>query len=247
MLSKNQLKKIRSLGQKKFRQQFQEFLVEGNKSVSELFSSSIQLQELYAVPSWIETNEKALSSLKGCKVSPVTQKDLDRCSQLHTAPSVLAIAEIPSFNFNPAGLQGRYSLALDGVRDPGNLGTMIRLCDWFGFKHLLCSEDCVEWTNPKVIQASMGSFSRVLIHQVPLESTLDEINLPIYGARMDGQDYRQMSFEGEGILLMGSESHGIRFRGNDEISLAIPGTGYTESLNVGVAAGILMSALFPKT
>lgn len=230
--------------QKKFRLQHQLFVVEGNKSVSELLESSLQIDQIYAGEEWVDDHASALSKLGVRKVTVVKQKELDQASLLSTAPNVLALVEPPSYSLSKNELNGRFSLALDGVRDPGNMGTIIRLCDWFGCRDILCSEDCVDWTNPKVVQATMGSFSRVRIHYMKeLDRFLAASGLPIYAARMDGKSYREIEIPSEGLLLMGSESHGIRFEAADERAISIPGSGQTESLNVGVACGILMSAL----
>lgn len=245
MLSKNQIKFIRSLRQKKFRLQNHQFVAEGHKSVSELLRSTLQIVQIYATEEWLNDRQSEISNLGAPKVTLVRQKELDRASLLVTAPEVLALVETPKHVLEKNELKGRFSLALDGVRDPGNLGTIIRLCDWFGWTDIVCSADCVDWTNPKVVQATMGSFARVRVHYLDeLEDFLQSAEIPVFGARMSGEDFRNLSVPKEGFLLMGSESHGIRFEADNETSISIPGSGQTESLNVGVACGILMSALF---
>ena len=169
----------------------------------------------------------------------LTERELKQASSLVNPNKVLAVFHIPQ----PGPLQfSDWVLALDGVRDPGNLGTLIRLCDWFGIGRLLCSPDTVDAYNPKVLQATMGSIGRVQLHYAPLEEALRGCGVPVYGASMEGQAVAAQPLQGPGVLVMGSESHGLGegIRKLLTATLSIPAFGQAESLNVATAAAILL-------
>ena len=234
-ISKNQLKTITSLSQKKYRQQHNLFVAEGIKVVSELLQSSLELVKLYATDDFVIDDDSKLE-----KISP---KDLQKISNLKTPNKVLAIFKIPDEKF----LQDEgFILALDTINDPGNLGTIIRLCDWFGISQLVCSKETVDCYNPKVVQASMGSLTRVSITYLNLENYLQETKLPIFIADMDGENVYKSTLPKEAILVMGNEANGV----SDTIKtlvknkISIPRFGAlqeTESLNVATATAILLS------
>ncbi len=234
MLSKNKIKLINSLKQKKYRQQYGLFVVEGKKAINELLQSSLKLYALY-------TTEFFKKDAKAEVL--VSDKDLSRISFLKTPNTALAVFEIPKL---PPLATNSLVVALDDVRDPGNLGTIIRLCDWFGVKHLVCSTNTVDCYNPKVIQATMGSITRVNIHYTDLTLFLKETNSPVYGAFMDGQNVYKANLPKTGVLVMGNEAQGISKPIKDLINqkIAIPRFGnlqQTESLNVATATAILLS------
>ena len=235
-LSKNHIKLITSLQQKKYRQKHKLFVAEGVKVVNELLDSDFELELLFA------TNEyKHLSMFD--KTVDVSNIELKKISQLKTPNKVLAVFHIPESKLIEAnGL----ILALDAINDPGNLGTIIRLCDWFGIKNLVCSKDTVDCYNQKVVQASMGSLTRIQIMYTDLQSYVSSSKLPVFIADMDGENVYKTSLPKEAILIMGNEANGI----SDEIralvnaKISIPrfgNTQQTESLNVATATAILIS------
>ena len=234
MLSKSQIKLITSLKQKKYRQQHGFFVVEGIKTIKELLQSHLVLHALYTTePFNIDAKNEVL----------ISETDLKRISFLTTPNTALAIFEIPQ----PQPIEKKgLIVALDAVRDPGNLGTIIRLCDWFGVKDLVCSNETVDCFNPKVVQATMGSITRVAINYIDLADFLKSANLPILGAFMEGENVYTKRLPENGILVMGNEANGISKEVEAMITdkIAIPRFGdlqATESLNVATATAILLS------
>lgn len=236
MVSKNQIKRITSLLQKKYRKQEQLFFVEGVKGVQELLDSNFELVELF-------TTNSELFSVDKSKVYAITESELLKISALTTPNTCLALFKIPAaVSFEEKGLL----VALDDVRDPGNLGTIIRLCDWFGIKTLFCSEESVDVYNPKVVQATMGSISRVNVVYGNLEQLLTTTKLPVFGTFMDGNNIYKETLPNEGIIVMGNEANGISKVIENLVSkrIAIPRFGdlqATESLNVATATAIILS------
>ena len=236
MVSKNQIKRITSLLQKKYRKQEQLFFVEGVKGVQELLDSNFELVELF-------TTNSELFSVDKSKVYAISESELQKISALTTPNTCLALFKIPAaVSFEEKGL----IVALDDVRDPGNLGTIIRLCDWFGIKTLFCSEESVDVYNPKVVQATMGSISRVNVVYGNLEKFLSETKLPVFGTFMDGKNIYKELLPNEGIIVMGNEANGISKAIENLVSerIAIPRFGdlqATESLNVATATAIILS------
>lgn len=234
MLSKNQIKLITSLKQKKQRQQHGFFVVEGVKTINELLESHLELHALYTTESFnVDASKEIL----------ISETDLKRISFLTTPNTALAVFKIPEQkHIENDGL----IVALDDVRDPGNLGTIIRLCDWFGIKHLVCSKETVDCYNPKVIQATMGSITRVSVSYVDLMAFLKSTNSSVFGAFMEGENVYKRELPKQGVLVMGNEANGIskdiETLVNEKIS--IPRFGdlqATESLNVATATAILLS------
>lgn len=236
MSGKSQFKLITSLAQKKYRQKHNLFFVEGKKAISELLNSSLNLHSLYTIEDVFEVERE--------KTVLISEAELKKISRLSTPQSALAVFHIPEPHFTSSpGLW----LALDGVRDPGNLGTIIRLCDWFGIDQLICSEDTVDCFNPKVVQATMGSIARVPIFYRDLKNFLnDHSSLPVYGAFMEGTNVYTKDLPSEGILIMGNEANGISAEIEELITekISIPQFGKAdsaESLNVATATAILLS------
>ena len=195
MLSRNQIKFIQSLKQKKFRLQHQLFVVEGEKIVNDFLNSDWKIEQIYATKEW-----------EGDAVE-VSIKELERISSLKTPNKVLAIIKMPQ---RKSVISGNLVLALDSVKDPGNLGTIIRLADWFGVQHIICSQNCVELYNPKVVQATMGSICRIQVQYLNLKSTLENMtDYKICAAVMDGKSIFSVEKSEKRIVLLGSESHGI--------------------------------------
>jgi len=236
MVSKNQIKTITGLQQKKFRKQDKLFFAEGIKVVQELLNSNFELYHLY-------TTDAFFKGIAADKVTLITPEELKKISALTTPQACLALFAIPDEKPLPdTGL----IVALDDVRDPGNLGTIIRLCDWFGISHLVCSLQCVDSYNPKVVQATMGSLARVNVVYTNLKEYLAATQLPVYGTFMDGANIYKEALPQEGIIIMGNEANGISSEAEALVThrIAIPRFGnlqQTESLNVATAAAIILS------
>lgn len=240
MLSKNEIKYIQSLCHKKHRQAEGLFIAEGPKVVTELLESDYRVRDVYAVKEWISANP-------GVQAKEITPETLEKISALQAPNQVLAVAEQRIHTGEPEPETG-ITLALDGIRDPGNMGTIIRIADWFGISQIVAGEDTVELYNPKVIQATMGSFMRVRIWYKPLASFLTDSKVPVYGALLNGTAVYEQPPVANGILVIGNESKGIR---EDVLplvqhALTIPRIGGAESLNAAVATGILLSHLTRK-
>lgn len=235
-LSKNQIKRIQSLRQKKQRIVQQLFVAEGIKVVKEFLNSNFTLERLYVtleVQNDFEEEEFQL----------ISESDLKKISSLKSPNGVLALFRIPE---EQQPLETGLVVALDGVNDPGNLGTIIRLCDWFGISQLICSRHTVDCYNEKVVQATMGSLSRVQINYLDLESYLTHADLPSYCADMDGENVYEAALPSTGILVMGNEANGIseNIKSCCTHQIRIPRFGtnqVTESLNVATATAILLS------
>lgn len=237
MLSKNQIKLITSLQQKKYRKQHQLFIAEGKKVIEELLFSNFELEQLFV------TNLDLFIGIDANRTHVISEYDLNKISALKTANEALAVFRIP--NTVEIQLKGLI-VALDDVRDPGNLGTIIRLCDWFGIETLLCSEETVDVYNPKVIQATMGSISRVNVHYCNLKEVLLNTELPKYGTFMDGESIYEEKLLTEGIVVLGNEANGISKEIEEIVNkrISIPRFGklqLTESLNVATATAIILS------
>lgn len=237
MLSKNELKYIQSLCQKKQRSAERLFIVEGVKLVSELLDAGYPIKNIYALEEW----EAPATSLPITRITPF---ELEKISLLQTPNQVLLIAAQQEPGGEPV-LKNQFTLMLDGIQDPGNLGTIIRIADWFGINQIIASEDTAELYNPKVIQSTMGSFLRVKVWYRDLETVLAKNEVPVYGALLNGESMYTIAVPNEAILVIGNESKGIRETVLPHIShaITIPRIGRAESLNAAVATGILLSKL----
>jgi TrmH family RNA methyltransferase len=240
-ISKNQLKLITSLSQKKYRQKNSLFIVEGIKVVNELLNSFFQVDTLFATDDFETT-------ISLDKIVRISEKDLQKISNLKSPNKVVGLFKIP--DQKPLQQNG-LTIVLDAINDPGNLGTIIRLCDWFGVTQLICSKDTVDCYNAKVVQASMGSLTRISIKYIDLENYLQETNLPTFIADMNGENVYKVALPKEAILVMGNEANGV----SDELKtliknkISIPRFGETqetESLNVATATAILLSEFCRK-
>ena len=236
MVSKNQIKLITSLQQKKYRFAHQLFFAEGIKVIQELVESNFELVHLY-------TTQNDFEEVSKDKKTIIPESDLKKITALATPNSCLAVFKIPTEKkTNESGL----ILALDSIRDPGNLGTILRLCDWFGIDQLICSKETVDIYNPKVVQATMGSIARVNVNYVDLENVVSQTKLPVFGTFMDGNNIYKTNLPQEGIIIMGNEANGISPELEKLIKnrLTIPRFGTlqkTESLNVATATAIILS------
>jgi len=246
MISKNQIKHIRSLKQLKFRKEHQQFIAEGPKIVGELPGSTVKVDALYALEDWITENEERFKYHKA-EVIRVTSKELAQISNLSTANQVLAVCRIPDREIEDITEEDEIILALDSIRDPGNMGTIIRTADWFGIKNIICSDDCVDTFNSKVVQSTMGSIARVKVYYTNLAAYLDNSEQPIYATVMDGDSIFDTN-PGKGIYVIGNESNGIRpevLRYSDH-KISIPSGGKAESLNAAVATGVVLAIASKK-
>lgn len=241
MLSKSEVKYIQSLSQKKFRDEENHFVAEGPKIVDEaLRTNSTYVKKLFATKEWIAQNNTLVNNSELILIDDI---DLTRISQLKTPNKVLAVVQKPQNEpLNPKAES--IVLALDGIQDPGNMGTILRIADWFGVTQIICSEDCADVYNSKVVQASMGSIFRVEIFYTSLPKFLrEQKNTIIYGAALDGVSLKSYKNEQRGILVIGNEGKGIRPEVMQTVSkkITIDKIGAAESLNAAVATGIILS------
>ena len=235
MINNREIKLINSLKKKKNRIEEGLFVVEGEKNLEELMLSDFQILDIYATDEWS-------TDANHIKVSP---KDLSRITSLSTPNKVLALVKIPNLSSINTGIT---SLIIDGVNDPGNLGTIIRTANWFGINQVICSNNSVDKFNPKVIMASMGSIFKTNVFYTDLHKFLSDSKFPIYGALLEGESIYNVKINNPCSLLLGSESHGIS---KELIPLitsktTIPGGADTESLNLAVSAAIYCSEYFKQ-
>ena len=242
MLTKNAIKQIASLKQQKFRKELGLFVVEGRKMVDELLHSHFETVNLFATEAFLNDHPAFVEA------EIVSEMQMEQMSGQDTPPGILAVVRIPEQKEIKAS--SRFVLALDGIANPGNMGTLIRTAEWFGITDVVCSPDCVELWNPKTVQATMGSLFRMQVWKADLPSFLHEASSKgkaVYGALLEGENLFEMREKPEGIIVIGSESHGIRAEVLPCITrpVTIPRVGgsLTESLNAAVAGGIIMAEI----
>lgn len=251
MLSRNQVKHIHSLKQKKFREIHRQFLAEGSKLILEIIESPYKVIAVYALADWLKSNENILLSKK-VPFLEISEGEMERITALSSPSPALAIAEIPATPILPVAAINDLVLVLDDIKDQGNLGTIIRIADWFGIETVICSENTVDLYNPKVIQATMGSVTRVRVAYFNLREFLSSMDpaIKIYGTFPEGENIYSIPLDPKGIILIGSESTGISpevaYKVTDKISIPSysPATGrkdHAESLNASIAAAIVCS------
>lgn len=241
MLSKVRVKYIQSLGQKKGRDIEDAFIAEGPKIVEEfIIDPNVSIMQLYAVKTWGEKNK---NKIRNIELIEIEETDLERISQLKTPNEVLAV--VSKFKVDESiDLEGKITLVLATIQDPGNMGTIIRTADWYGIKNIICSNDCADFYSNKVVQATMGSIARVNLFYTDIESWLKENKtVTVYAAALSGKPVSSFGKIKEGILIIGNESKGIQ---EDILDLAtekifIPRIGKAESLNAAVSTGIILS------
>jgi len=238
MLSKSQISFIKSLHQKKYRKEQGIFIIEGIKSIVEFIPSAYQIQSIYFLAEYQSLLPKLPPNIK---LFEVTTAELEKISTLQAPQGILALVNIPKqAAFDKRLLANEFSLVLDNIQDPGNLGTIIRTADWFGFKNVICSLNTVEVYNPKTVQATMGSLCRVNVVYQDLEELLKGISIPVFGAMLNGNSLYETHWGNEGIVILGNEGQGV----SPEIiklinhPVTIPRVGEAESLNVAVSAAI---------
>lgn len=242
MLSKNQIKYIQSLHQKKYRQQYGAFLVEGAKSVQEVILSDFQIEALITTEAFYKENTRLIDRQRK-PVEIVSVAELERIGTLESNNAALAVVKTKE-NVPLLAESGEMALILDDIRDPGNLGTILRIADWYGVRKILCSETTADVYNPKVISASKGSFTRVNWWYGDIVDFLNQSSVNtsvVYGAFLDGKDVHTLPFQDSGYLIMGNESNGIRPEVEQYVTqkVTIPKYGDAESLNVGIATAVL--------
>jgi len=249
LISIQTIKRIKSLQQKKFREEENCFVAETPKIVEEILNSNAySVEVVYGLKSWIDENWKRFARHHLEEVSP---KELERISGLQTPNQVLAVLQKSEHSTDFKTVFSDTSLMLDDIRDPGNLGTILRIADWFGIKHVICSNESVEYTNPKCIQASMGSFLRVEVHYGDLPEILSQKpeNTPIYGTFMDGETIYQAELDSKACIVIGNEAHGISKSVESRITkrVHIPSfsteSKHAESLNASIATAIFCSEI----
>ncbi len=243
MVSKGLIKLVNSLKLKKYRDKHGLFVAEGQKMVSDLVKTNAVIKTIITTQNDFENNK---SEVIFCKAS-----ELSKISFLKTSQELIALVEIPKYSFDEAEIVNNLSIALDGVQDPGNMGTIIRIANWYGIKNILCSNDCVDIYNPKVVQATMGALFGVKVHYLDLAEKLNKLinhsDYQVFGTFMDGDSIYQSDLPANGIIVMGSEGQGISAGVEQLVSkrLFIPSFADefsgAESLNVGVATGIVVS------
>ncbi|HYC85879.1 MAG TPA: RNA methyltransferase [Chryseosolibacter sp.] len=240
MLSKANSKFIKSLQVKKYRKQEQCFTVEGAKSVQELLASDFEVISLFGTERFLRASQVGA----GVEVVEVTENELAAVGEYKSNNAALAIARMKP-NTPVRVMAAEFALVLDDINDPGNLGTIIRTADWFGIRSIVASPDTADFYNPKVIHATMGSFTRVRVFYTPLESYLSACTTRIFGAFLDGADVHQADFGKEGFIVIGSEAHGISAPVAALVTdrVTIPRYGYAESLNAGIATAVICDNL----
>lgn len=243
MISKSEIKYIQTLFQKKFRDEAGSYLIEGPKILEEaLTAARTAIKKIFGLSAWIDEYQPLYPDIE---MNAVTEVELGKISRLKTPNEVVALMAKPAAT-NIADPRQVLVLALDGIQDPGNLGTIVRIADWFGIPQVVCSEDCADLYNSKVVQATMGSLFRVQLHYKPLPAWIQQQKgVPVYGAVLNGASLKQVKKVTGGILVIGNESKGIR----PEVAalltekITIEKKGGAESLNAAVATGILLAYL----
>ncbi|WP_256007551.1 TrmH family RNA methyltransferase [Pedobacter deserti] len=239
MLSKSQVSFIKSLHQKKYRRENGLFIIEGIKSISEFLQSPYRVHSIYFLPQFRSALPQLAANIK---LFEVNNAELDKISTLQAPQGIMALVHMQhSEELSESGLRNTFSLLLDGIQDPGNLGTIIRTADWFGFKNVICSPNTVEVYNPKTIQATMGSLCRVNVMYAELENLVRSTDLPVFAAVLNGTSIYDTKWGHEGLLILGNEGQGISEGLLNLVSkpVTIPKVGGAESLNVAISAAIL--------
>ncbi len=250
MLTNSQIKHIISLKQKKFRTEHQQFIVEGIKVVKEFLKSDYSVSAVYC----LEETANELSTFSKVAPTVITEIQLQKISSLETPNKVLAVASIPKVEFNFENSQNKLSLALDGINDPGNLGTIIRTAAWFGIETIICSENTVDAWNAKVVQSSMGALFSTRIIYADLKKIVAGFNakrIPVYATTLDGKNTYKSDLSSNGLIVIGSESHGVSqdLLSIIDLKLLIPSyaSGSAESLNAALATAIVCSEFRRRT
>jgi TrmH family RNA methyltransferase len=244
MLSKAKIKYIHALRLKKYRQKYDNFVVEGDKIGQEILQTQLPIEAIFAVSEWAAANETLLQPHLN-HLTIVSPDDLKKISNLQTPNKVLMIVQNPHFELNEQSLKTDLTLVLDGIQDPGNLGTILRIADWFAIRQVILSENCVDVLNTKTIQASMGAFLRVATFERNLiEFFSENIGTPIFGAVLGGENLFKTALSKNGFIVIGNEGNGISETVQQHLThrIEIPANGQAESLNAAIATGIICAA-----
>ena len=240
-LSKNKIKLIRSLEQRKFRRETGLFVAEGNKLVTDNLTS-MRCETLIATPQWLTAHPEA----KAPEIIEASREELGKVSFLKTPQEVVGVFRRPSYELRPEALRGKLTLVLDTVQDPGNLGTIIRLADWFGIEDIVCSAETADCFAPKTVQATMGAIARVRVHYTDLAAFLSAMEgMPVYGTFLEGDNLYETPLTAEGLIVMGNEGRGISDALRPLITREVhipsfpPERTTSESLNVAIATAII--------
>lgn len=241
MISINKIKYVQSLHTKKFRQKYDNFIAEGDKICYEIIKSEkLNIEAIFALPQWMEKHSAELRPFQSI-LTEVNESELKKISTLTTPNQVLMVVKQSSFELDLQTIRSDLSLYLDGIQDPGNMGTILRIADWFGIRFVFCSDTCVDIFNPKVVQATMGAFLRIQSKEIELRELI-EATTPVYGALLEGENLFQTERSNHGIIVIGNEGRGIseevRALINRPILIPPHGEG-AESLNAAVATGII--------
>lgn len=245
MFSKQQQKYVQSLQIKKYRQEHQCFLVEGAKSVVELLNANFEIELLLCTERFFIDNEK---KLKKISVEQISQAELEKLGTLQSNDAALAVVKMRENSFLSAD-KNEFVLVLDDIRDPGNLGTILRIADWYGIKKVICSQNTVDFYNPKVISASMGSFTRIKAYYSEISKYIEnldkKVNIEIIGTFLNSENVHRFEFPTSGYIVLGNESNGISEEVEKFITkkITIPRFGDAESLNVGIATAVVLDNL----
>ena len=244
MLTRAELQRLRSLREKKSREALGLFVVEGEKVVGELLAAKFPLVEIYATPGWLEKNEGAVGAPRPRLIS-ISPDEMARVSHFPTPSAVLAVGKIARAPLAPAAIDRGLTLALDGVQDAGNVGTLLRVADWFAFDRIVLSPDCADLFHPKVIDASMASFARVTAHTADLAAVLGATTAPVLGCELAGEDVHALPPLRDAVVVIGSEGRGLSPAVAARVTrrVTIPKFGGAESLNAAVAAAIVCDNL----
>jgi TrmH family RNA methyltransferase len=246
MFNKTHTKYIQSLHHKKFRDENEVFIAEGPKVVLELLESRVfACRQLFAIKDWLQSQEKTLQKYAGMEVFEVKDFELEKISLLTTPNNTMAVFGKREQEL-PKNIQQKITLVLDGIQDPGNLGTIIRTADWFGIENIVCSPACADMYNPKVVQSTMGSLARVNIFYTDINNWLQQNNaVKKYAAALHGKSIKQLNGIKEAIIIIGNEGKGISEAVMNTVDekITIPKIGEAESLNAAVAAGIILAAV----
>ncbi len=246
MLTKAQIKHLQGLKLKKYRQNYGDFVIEGEKLVTEALLESVYPDLIIATPEWLAQNAGRIPEQVG--IAEASMRDIEKISSLSTPQPVMALVKKRTVDISELQVRGHWLLALDGIQDPGNFGTLLRTADWFGVHGVVCSADTVELYNPKVVQSTMGSIFRMPVVYTDLADWLSALPVHRYAAVLQGDTLNGRHFSQEGVLVIGSESHGItpEVLAACDQTVTIAGYGRSESLNAGIAAGILMYEITRK-
>ncbi len=239
MFSKNKAKFIKSLQIKKFRIEYKQFLTEGTKSILELINSDYVIHDLLVTEKFLQEHSHELTK-HAVKAEIISEKDLSSISAFTTNNAGLAVASTKE-NLLLEASKEEFALVLDDIKDPGNLGTILRIADWYGIRKIICSETTADFYNPKVISSSMGSFTRTNIYYCDLGNFLSKTTIPVYAADLEGKNVHDYAFSSGGYLVMGNESEGLSMEVKKYITekIHIPRYGHAESLNVAIATAII--------